>query len=33
LKNRSVDQQDLQQFKRHFTEVIQDLQQLAESEP
>ncbi|MGJ0491995.1 response regulator [Methylobacter sp.] len=33
LKNRSVDQQDLQQFKHHFTEVIQDLQQLAESEP
>jgi two-component system sensor histidine kinase/response regulator len=32
LKNRSVNQQDLRQFKHHLTEVIMGLQQLAESE-
>jgi len=32
LKNRSIDQQDLQQFKHRFTEVIRGLQQLTETE-
>lgn len=33
LKNHSIDQQDLRQFKHCFTEVIRSLEQLAETEP